>query len=107
MVDPALDDPTKPWCYFTHPTSCIGVPWMPGLNIQITPEGNLFNNSAELALFWGAEHKPLACRQRQFLDGWIPVVRDSWKDGASCTTTRCSAPSSTASTRRTRCSSSS
>ena len=49
---------------------------------EITPEGNLFNNSAELALFWGADHKPLACRQRQFLDGWIPVVRDSWQDGS-------------------------
>jgi hypothetical protein len=82
MVDPALDDPAKPWCYFTHPTTCIGVPWMPGLNIQITPEGNLFNNFAELALFWGPDHKPLACRQRQFLHGWIPVVQDSWKVGA-------------------------
>lgn len=81
MVDPALDDSDKPWCYFTHPTSCIGVPWMPGLNIQITPEGNLFTNFAELALFWGPEHKPLACRQRRFLDGWIPVVQDSWDDG--------------------------
>jgi len=82
MVDPALDDPNKPWCYFTHPTSCIGVPWMPGLNIQITPEGNLFTNFAELALFWGPENKPLACRQRRFLNGWIPVVGDSWRDGA-------------------------
>jgi hypothetical protein len=80
MVDPKLDDPSKPWCYFTHPTSCIGVPWMPGLNIQITPEGNLFSNFAELSLFWGPERRPLACRQRQFLDGWIPVVKDSWKD---------------------------
>jgi hypothetical protein len=82
MVDPALDDPEKPWCYFTHSTSCIGVPWMPGLNLQITPEGNLFTNFAELALFWGPDHQPLACRQRQFLDGWIPVVRDSWMDGS-------------------------
>ena len=81
MVDPSLDDPNKPWCYFTHPTSCIGVPWMPGLNLQITPEGNLFTNQAELALFWGPDNKPLACRQRQFLNGWIPVVRDTWKDG--------------------------
>lgn len=81
MVDPSLDDPNKPWCYFTHPTSCIGVPWMPGLNIQITPEGNLFTNLAELALFWGPENKPLASRQRQFHKGWIPIIHDSWKDG--------------------------
>ncbi len=81
MVDPSLDDPRKPWCYFTHPTSCIGVPWMPGLNLQVTPEGNLFTNYAELALFWGDEFKPLACRQRHFLEGWIPVIQDSWRDG--------------------------
>ena len=65
----------------THPTSCIGVPWQPGLNLQITPKGNLFTNLAELALFWGPDNKPLACRQRQFLDGWIPVVGDTWTNG--------------------------
>ena len=105
MVDPALDDPAKPWCYFTHPTSCIGVPWMPGLNLQVTPEGNLFNNSAELALFWGKDLKPLACRQRQFLDGWIPVVRDTWKEGPCATNTSCSGPFLMGSTKRTPCSS--
>lgn len=82
MVNPSLDDPAKPWCYYTHPNSSIGMPWAPGLNIYVTPEGNLFTTFAELALFWGPKNKPLACRQRQFLDGWIPVVQDSWKDGA-------------------------
>jgi hypothetical protein len=43
MVDPALDDPAKPWCYFIHPVSCIGMPWQPDpIGIQITPEGNVF-----------------------------------------------------------------
>ena len=36
MVDPALDDPAKPWCYFTHPVSVIGMPWQPdAIGIQV------------------------------------------------------------------------
>lgn len=30
---------------------------------------------------WGNDSKPLACRQRQFPDGYIPVVSDAWTDG--------------------------
>jgi F5/8 type C domain len=81
MVDPALDDPNKPWCYFTHPVSCIGMPWQPdAIGIQVTPEGNIFTGRAEFCLFWGKDSKPLACRQRQFLDGFIPVVSDFWTE---------------------------
>ncbi|HHI68429.1 MAG TPA: hypothetical protein ENJ97_03795 [Planctomycetes bacterium] len=29
MVNPTLDDPARPWCCFTHPVTCIGMPWMP------------------------------------------------------------------------------
>ena len=84
MVDPALDDPAKPWCYFTHPVSCIGMPWQPdAIGIQVTPEGNIYTGRAEFCVFWGAESKPLACRQRQFLDGYIPVVSDFWTISAS------------------------
>src|SRR5215471_4904757 len=82
MVDPKLDDPTKPWCYFTHPVTCIGMPWQPDpIGIQVTPEGNIYTGRAEFCLFWGPASKPLACRQRQFLEGFIPVVSDSWTDG--------------------------
>jgi hypothetical protein len=81
MVDPSLDDPAKPWCYFTHPVTCIGMPWQPDpIGIQVTPEGNIFTGRAEFCLFWGARSKPLACRQRQFLDGYIPVVADFWNE---------------------------
>jgi len=83
MVDPALDDPAKPWCYFTHPQTCIGMPWQPdSTGIQITPEGDVFTGRAEFCLFWGDSNRPLACRQRRFLDGFIPVVSDDWTDGA-------------------------
>ena len=83
MVDPKLDDPGKPWCYFTHPVTCIGMPWQPdAIGIQITPEGTIYTGRAEFSLFWGDQAKPLACRQRQFLNGYIPVVTDTWTDGA-------------------------
>ncbi len=80
MVDPSLDDPSKPWCYFTHPVTVIGMPWAPEV-VQVTPEGNLFTTYAEFCLFWGPDLKPLACRQRKFLDGWIPIIQDDWADG--------------------------
>jgi hypothetical protein len=81
IVDPALDDTNKPWCYFTHPVTCIGMPWQPdAIGIQVTPEGNIFTGRAEFCLFWGKDDKPLACRQRQFLDGFIPVVSDFWTE---------------------------
>lgn len=70
MVDPALDDPSKPWCYFTHPVSVIGMPWMSDNAIQITPEGCVNNGEMEFALFTGMDLKPMASRQRWFLDGW-------------------------------------
>ncbi len=79
MVDPSLDDPEKPWCYYTHPVSCIGVPFMPDA-VVVTPEGNIFTGSAELCLFLGKDARPMASRQRQFLDGFIPIVKDSWID---------------------------
>ncbi|MBN8457507.1 MAG: discoidin domain-containing protein [Verrucomicrobia bacterium] len=83
MVDPKLDDPNKPWCYFTHPVTCIGMPWQPDpIGIQVTPEGNIYTGRAEFCLFWGDQGKPLASRQRRFLDGYIPVVSDTWSDGA-------------------------
>ena len=77
MVNPSLDDMDKPWCYFTHPISCIGVPFMPG-PVQVTPEGNIFTGENEFCLFWGKDAKPMQSRQRQFLNGFIPIVNDQW-----------------------------
>jgi hypothetical protein len=82
MVDPALDDPAKPWCYFTHPVSVIGMPWASDNAIQVTPEGCINTGEAEFCLFYGDTLRPMASRQRQFLDGWIPVVGDHWQDGS-------------------------
>ena len=83
MVNPNLDDPEKPWCYFTHPVTVIGMPWQPDpIGIQVTPEGNIFTGYAEFCLFFGEKNKPLTSRQRQFVEGYIPVVTDSWTEGA-------------------------
>ena len=49
--------------------------------MQVTPEGCINTGEAELALFTGADSKPMTSRQRAFLDGWIPVVNDTWQDG--------------------------
>ena len=46
----------------------------------MTPEGTVFTGEHELALFFGDERKPLACRQRRFVDD-MPIVEDEWRDG--------------------------
>ena len=76
-----LDDPSKPWSYFVHPVTCIGMPLQTAkTGIQVTPEGTIFTGEHELALFFGDELRPLACRQRRFVDD-IPIVEDEWRDG--------------------------
>lgn len=76
-----IDDPAKPWSYFVHPVTCIGMPLQTArTGIQVTPEGTVFTGEYELALFFGDERKPLACRQRRFVDD-MPIVEDEWRDG--------------------------
>ena len=75
------DDPEKPWSYFVHPVTCIGMPLQTAkTGIQVTPEGTIFTGEHELALFFGDERKPLSCRQRRFVDD-VPIVEDEWRDG--------------------------
>lgn len=76
-----IDDPAKPWSYFVHPVTCIGMPLQTArTGIKVTPEGTVFTGEHELALFFGDERKPLACRQRRFVDD-MPIVEDEWRDG--------------------------
>ena len=36
-----IDDPAKPWSYFVHPVTCIGMPLQTArTGIQVTPEGD-------------------------------------------------------------------
>jgi hypothetical protein len=80
MVSPALDDPSKPWCYLAHTTTLIGVPWMPDA-VQVTYDGAIFTRHAELCFFYGDPLRPVLQRQKRWLDGWIPIVQYDWRDG--------------------------
>jgi hypothetical protein len=87
-----LDDLSKPWCYMAKSTTVIGVPHQPGYTTgtaqtaiytygavtQVTYDGSLFTNNAELGFYYGKNDVPLFARQKNFLDGWIPIVLYSW-----------------------------
>jgi hypothetical protein len=80
MLDPATDDPARPWCFLDKSTTVIGVPYMPDVT-QVTFDGALYNREAELCFFYGEPPKPLLARQKTHLDGWIPIVQYDWLDG--------------------------
>jgi hypothetical protein len=80
MLDPATDRPDGPWCYLAKSTTVIGRPEQPDVT-QVTFDGALFTRNAELCFFYGEKDQPLLARQKNWLDGWIPVVQYSWCDG--------------------------
>ncbi len=80
MVDPAIDELDRPWCYLAHSTTLIGVPYMPDA-VQVTFDGALFTSHAELCFFSGEPLGPILPRQKTWLDGWIPIVQYDWRDG--------------------------
>ena len=80
MVDPAIDDPSREWCYLAKSTTLIGVPFMPDA-VQVTFDGAIFTRQAELCFFYGTPLRPVLVRQKTYLDGWIPIVQADWQDG--------------------------
>jgi hypothetical protein len=80
MLDPATDKQGEAWCYLGKSTTVIGVPFQPDVT-QVTYDGALFTRHAELDFFYGVHNKPLLARSKTFIDGWIPIVHYSWKDG--------------------------
>ena len=78
MVNPALDDPSREWCYLAKSTTVIDVPWQPDV-VQVTWDGALYTGSAELCFFSGNPPQPVMARQKTFLDGWIPIVQYDWQ----------------------------
>lgn len=92
MFDPGIDDLTKPWCYLAKSTTVIGVPHQSGYTsgtpetaiytygavTQVTYDGSLYTNNAELGFFYGKSELPLMARQKTFYKGWIPIVEYSW-----------------------------
>jgi hypothetical protein len=94
VIDPGIDDPAKPWCYLAKSTTVIGVPHQSGYTsgtpetaiytygavTQVTYDGSLFTNNAELGFFYGKNDIPLMARQKTFYKGWIPIVEYSWNN---------------------------
>ena len=81
MVDPAIDDPAREWCYIAKSTTVIGVPYMPD-TVQVTFDGALYTRHAELCFFYGDPLRPVMARQKTYLEGWIPIVVYDWREGA-------------------------
>lgn len=72
-IDPAIDEAPGPFCYFSRPSTVLGV--ADGREgTQVTPEGWLWTGAAQLVFFAGPNLEPLRQRIRTLLDGYIPVV---------------------------------
>jgi len=72
MVDPAMDDGSGPFSYYSHPTDVVGV--MDGRGTEVTPEGYLYTGYGELMFLAGPTLTPVSQRIRTLRDGWLPVV---------------------------------
>ncbi|MBN2651627.1 MAG: hypothetical protein JXR63_04525 [Spirochaetales bacterium] len=77
MVEPSIDNPEKPWSYGARSTTVIGLPFAPE-PVQVTYDGAIYTRYAELAFFYGKEKSPVIMRQRNFKEGWMPIVQGSW-----------------------------
>lgn len=72
-IDPAIDDPSAPFSYFSRPSTVIGVADN-NEGTQITPEGWLWTGSAQLMFFAGADLAPLRERIQTLSEPGVPVV---------------------------------
>ena len=82
MTTPRVDDPEKEWCFLVKSTTVIGLPFQPDVT-QVTYDGSLYTGQAELCFFYGrTPEQPIYARQKTFFEGWMPLVEDSWTDGA-------------------------
>ncbi len=80
MVDPAIDA-EGPFCYLSKPSTCLAVP-ASKRGVQVTFDGAFWAGGAELCFLYGQPPRPVMVRQKEFLDGWMPIVRFGWKDAA-------------------------
>lgn len=81
MVDPAMDAPGQPFSYPAAPTDMIGVRDADAGTL-VTPEGYLYTGYGELMFLIG--HPPIAAAQRirTLEEGYLPIVRYEYRDGA-------------------------
>lgn len=73
------DDPAKEWCYLQKSTTVLGMPYNPQVT-EVTYDGALYTGYIELDFATGSKDTPLLIRQKTFLEGWIPVVGDTWQE---------------------------
>jgi hypothetical protein len=74
MLDPAVDEPGKPFSYFWHPTDVIGALYAP-VATEITPEGNLYTGFGEYVFFVGNPPEPVNVRIKTLYKGYLPIVQ--------------------------------
>lgn len=79
MAQELKDDPAKEWCYLKKSTTVLGMPYNPQVT-EVTYDGALYTGYIELNFAAGSKAAPLLLRQKTFLEGWIPVVGDTWKE---------------------------
>lgn len=76
MLNPSIDDPNEPFCYFSKPTDQIGI--MDGREgTLITPEGYLYAGAGEMMFFTGNPPIPTNKRVKTLLNGHLPVIQYS------------------------------
>lgn len=79
MVNPNIDQPNQPFCYYSKPTDELGV--INGQNgTMVTPEGYIGTGFGTLVFFYGDSMKPVNQRVRTFKDGYIPVIKYHFTD---------------------------
>ena len=74
MLDPAIDEPGKPFSYFWHPTDVVGALFAPVAS-EVTPEGYVYNGFGELMFFIGNPPVPVNQRLKQLHEGYLPLVQ--------------------------------
>ena len=80
MLDPSIDLPDEPFCYFSQPTDVIGV-MDSREGTLVSPEGYLFTGFGELMFFTGDPPEPVHQRVKTLAKGYLPVVEYAFDRG--------------------------
>lgn len=73
MLDPEIDNPDEPFCYFSKPTDVIGIKDGREATL-VTPEGYFYTGFGEVMFFTGYPIKPINKRVKELHKGYLPVI---------------------------------
>ncbi len=76
MLNPKIDKPGEPFCYFWHPTDILGTLYAPVAS-EVTPEGYIYNGFGDLMFFTGNPPRPVHQRIRTLYKGYLPLIEYS------------------------------